>query len=460
MFDTLFKVRFPWGGYFLVIFCIRVLWIDLSFFSFFAICIAIHQFVLLFNSLGTALPIRYITGVLMCLQMLVGPTFAFNGLDDYVRDTYKMKVPEAQYFAYVIPATILFILGLHTKAAKLKGEVLDENRIRDFVDQSPNVPFIFIAVGFVSSVVSEFFSTEFGFVFYLLGNLKFVGGFMLLFSSKQLKISTLVVVFGSIVVSSLGRAMFHDLLTWLIMLGSVVVIRYKFSTQVKITGTIAFIVIAGTLQVLKGDYRKETGDGSAAGLETLNKVYEEKSDRSSVFSFENLAKNNVRINQGFIVTNIMNNVPDRVPFSNGAEMVEILEAAFLPRVLAPNKLNAGDRSIFMKYSGMRIKKGTSMGLSSMGDAYINFGVLGGGLFMFTLGLLFSLVLNGFHHFSKTYPVLLLFTPLVFYYPIRPDCELQTSLGHLFKSCFLVYIIIVLFRSSFRVATANLRKSLS
>jgi hypothetical protein len=65
--------------------------------------------------------------------------------------------------------------------------------------------------------------------------------------------------------------------------------------------------------------------------------------------------------------------------------------------------------------------------------------------MFFLGLVFSEVLNGFYKFSKAYPFLLLFTPLVFYYPMRPDCELQTSLGHLVKSCFLIYMMLVFWK---------------
>lgn len=101
--------------------------------------------------------------------------------------------------------------------------------------------------------------------------------------------------------------------------------------------------------------------------------------------------------------------------------------------------------IFMKYSGMALQEGTSMGLSAMGDFYINFGVFGGSICMFFFGLLFSTVLNGFENFSKIYPFILLFTPLVFYYPIRPDCELQTSLGHLVKASFLIYMMLLFWR---------------
>jgi hypothetical protein len=174
----------------------------------------------------------------------------------------------------------------------------------------------------------------------------------------------------------------------------------------------------------------------------------QKSEEGGIFSFNSLAVSNVRINQGFIVTNIMNNIPAKEPFANGAELYKIVEAAILPRILAPNKLNAGDRMFFMKYSGMPIAQGTSMGLSSLGDGYINFGVTGGVFFMFFLGLLYSVTLNGFYKNSKSYPVLLIFTTMVFFYPIRPDCELQTSLGHLFKSVFLLFVIFQIWKYKF------------
>jgi hypothetical protein len=86
----------------------------------------------------------------------------------------------------------------------------------------------------------------------------------------------------------------------------------------------------------------------------------------------------------------------------------------------------------------------------LGDAYINFGVWGGVIFMFFLGLLYGWILNAFQKNSKDYPVLVLFTALVFYYPIRPDCELQTILGHLFKSIFLIFVMISFWKYTFFV----------
>jgi len=74
---------------------------------------------------------------------------------------------------------------------------------------------------------------------------------MLILGSKQLKIGALCLVFGSIIISSLGEAMFHDLLTWLIMLGSILAIKYKPGINLKAIVSFAFVLLAVIIQQLK-----------------------------------------------------------------------------------------------------------------------------------------------------------------------------------------------------------------
>ncbi len=448
---TLFPNNFNWPAFALVAIVIRVLFSGMDWTSYFAILLSLQQFLLLFNSISYVVPIRYLLGAFMCVQFFIGPALAYNGLDQYQYFHYRMKIPEAEYFAYAIPAVMAFIIGLHVKAGNFRGEIVDEGGIKLFVEKNPKLPYTFIILGFLASILSDFFGSEVAFVFYLLGNFKFIGLFLLVLGTKNIKVTPLVLVIGSIISSSLGDGMFHDLLTWIIFTGSIFAIKYKFGFNTKLLACVFFVFLALTIQVLKGSYRSATnGDSNAAGIETFSKVYEQQNENSSIFSFERLAPTNVRINQGFIITNIMYNVPAKTPFSKGGEMYQIFESAILPRVLAPNKLNAGDKQLFTKYSGIQLREGTSMGLSSLGDAYINFGVIGGCIFMFFLGLMYSGVLIIFSKQSKNYPILILFTALVFYYPIRPDCELQTILGHLFKSCFLIFCLIYFFKKIFLV----------
>ena len=445
MFDTLFKVKINWYVYFACGILLLLLIPGISIWCFLALMIALHQFLLVFYSVGYIIPIRYLAGALMSLQMLVGSSFAYLGLDEFQYFRYRMQLPEADYFIYAIPATVCFILGLHVMS-RLRGEKINEEKIKEFVRQNPSIMYIFIVTGFLASFVSGMFGSELGFVFYLISGFKFVGAFMIITGGSTLKPLPLAIVFGSIILSSLGSAMFHDLIIWLVFLLTVLAIKFKPSVVVKGFTAFGFLLMIITIQQLKGTYRKATQyQGKEGSVEAFDDAFEEYNEQGGLFDKQSLAMHNVRINQGFIVTYIMNHVPAREPFANGNELYKILEAAFLPRVLAPNKLEAGDNSLVRQYSGLVLRKHTSMSLSAMGDGYINFGVVGGCLFMFCLGLSFNLVLIFFNRYSKEAPVVILFMPLIFYFPIRPDTALQTSLGHLVKASFLVYIFLLVWK---------------
>ena len=216
-------------------------------------------------------------------------------------------------------------------------------------------------------------------------------------------------------------------------------------------GLLAFAFISIFIQLIKGDYREVTWRYDKEGdFETLGETVQQQVTNEELFTKERIAQNNIRINQGAIISNIMKYIPDRKPYANGSEMLEVIEAAFLPRLISENKLRAGDREFFMKWSGMTIGRGASMGLSSIGDAYVNFGILGGMVFMFIYGLFFNEVLLFLGKKTHYYPILMIITPLVFYYPIRADGELHTLLGHLVKSCFLIFLLFQLWRSYFFV----------
>lgn len=457
MFNSLFKVKFPRLFFFGAAFVIFILFPGISIYSYIAIIITLYQFLLLFSSIGYVIPIRYLFGAFMCLQMLLGPTLAYNGLDKFQVGYYKMQVPEDVYFSYVIPAVILFILGLHIKAGNLLGEQIAQNKIKAYVQANTQLTYIFIGVGlFCSVLINILGSWDVPFIITVLANLKYVGVFMFIIGIKKIKPVPLILVYGSVISSSIIGGMFQDLLTWLIFLGAVLAIKYKPSEKLKLLFIFLFVLMTVSIQLLKGGYRRATWQGGQeVGFSTWTKTYEEQNRQGSFFNPVQLAESNIRMNQGYIVTNIMKKVPERVPYANGSEMVEILTAALFPRFIAPNKLKAGDKQLFMKYTDMSLLNTTSMGLSSVGDGYINFGVVGGSIFMFFLGLLYNQVLKLFYKFSINIPILLLFTPLVFYYPIRPDCELQTILGHLIKSCMILILVFIVWKRTFTMRSTSL-----
>lgn len=427
----------------------RFVFLDISWYSYAAFMISAYQLALIFIAVNQYIPIRYLSGFLMCLQMLIGPALAYNGMDEYQYGYYRMQIPEEDYFFYVIPAVLFFLAGLHLFTKGLEGEKPDVEQIKRYVSANPTLPYYFIGIGFVSSFVAGFFGAELAFVFLVVSGLKFVGLFLIILGTRDIRPLPLIVVFGSIIGSSIAQGMFFDLLTWLIFLGTVYSIKLKPNSRIKAVVAIAFGILAFVIQQIKSDYREATWQqGQDTGIDAVQKALEKKEKKTGVFSAESVGASNLRINQGYIITNIMKTVPEKVPYENGAELIQILEAAFLPRILAPNKLMAGDRFIFIKYTGIPVASGTSMGLSSVGDAYINFGVIGGWFFMLGLGLLFNFILKFFHRQSAQYPAIILMACVVFYYPIRADCELQTILGHLIKSTFIILVILSVWKHHF------------
>ena len=460
MFNSLTNVKFNW--YILVAVAVLLIIIkpDISAWCFFALLIGLHQFMLIFFAFNYVIPVRYIAGAFMCLQMLIGPSFAYMGLDSAQYFKYRMQVSEAEYFSYALPATICFILGLHIYS-KLKGETVNQQAVKDYVAQNPTLAYLFIVIGVFNSIAADFFGPGLGFVLYLIGSFKFAGAFLLIIGSPRLKPLPLTLVFGSIILSTLQKAMFHDLVTWLIFILAVFALRYKPKEAVKLAFAVALLAGIIVIQQIKSSYRTATiSQGKAGDVEAFDDAFDDIQTTGGFFDKSNLAKHNVRINQGFILTNVMRHIPNKVAFAHGEELYKILEAAFLPRILAPNKLDAGDNTLVFKYAGINLRKHTSMSLGSMADGYINYAKTGGCIFMFALGLFFNLVLIWFNKMGKKFPIIILFVPMVFYFPIRPDTALQTGLGHLVKATFLVWLVFTYWAHIFETRLKKIRKSAS
>jgi len=275
--NTLFRVNINWNFFLVFAILLFLLFPNLSWYSYFVILVSMHQFMLLFYSFGYVIPVRYLFGSLMCLQMFIGPMFAYNGLDKFQVGRNTMQIPEAEYFAYVIPAVICFIIGLHITNKRLEGEIIEREKVGQFIDLHPNMPFILIGLGFVASFAAGFFGSEFAFVFYLIGGFKYIGAFMLVLSKRRLKLMPLVIVYGSIILSSLVTAMFHDLLIWLIFLAAIFAIKFQPGVATKLLLSLGFVIFSVIIQLIKGDYRIALGEkGHETGLQTFAKAYEER----------------------------------------------------------------------------------------------------------------------------------------------------------------------------------------
>lgn len=405
--------------------------------------------------LGTQVSIRNLIAIIAILQYLVGASLGYQ-YDSYTPEIYRMAVSKNTYFSFALPATLVYLLGLYIPLIRNQKEIrLDEESSY----YSKGV--LLIIVGFLAELLPFL-----GFVGFLLAGLKYVGTFYLLATSTKLKYFWIALVFGYLfIVKSLALGMFHDFLLW----GSFLVMLYflfnptTFWKRMTIIG-FGFLSIF-LFQLVKFEYRDLIAKNSiqenkpALFNEVLkNKIYE----YNSWFSKKTTANNVVRLNQGWIVAKVMHNIPANRPYADGKTIEESIKASLLPRFIAPNKAISGGRLNMKRYAGINLNKNTSMDIGQIGEAYANYGVGGGIVFMFILGFFFNLVLTFISRKSIKIQELIFWLPLIFLQVVKAETSLLTILNHLAKASLLTWIFFTPFGNYFiekgmRIVNSFLRR---
>jgi hypothetical protein len=148
-----------------------------------------------------------------------------------------------------------------------------------------------------------------------------------------------------------------------------------------------------------------------------------------------------RLNQGWIIARIMEHMPDKLQFVRGETVQTALMAALLPRILAPNKAQAGGRANFERFTGTPLPETTSMDISLAGEGYANFGVMGGCAFIFLVSLFYNLLIIKIISISKNHPSLILWIPFLFFQVMKAETDFATVFNYITKAvlvCWLVF----------------------
>jgi hypothetical protein len=253
--------------------------------------------------------------------------------------------------------------------------------------------------------------------------------------------------------------MYHDALMWIIFFGLYLIYAFKSTLRIKLIGAATLTVFVLFIQVLKGAYRTEVWiGGKEATLQNAYEIGSNKATSENVFGEGNLLGTLNRGNQAWIFASTVDNMDRSKNFQGLVNVNKYIEAALLPRFLAPNKIMSGDKEIFNEFSGHTLNSGTSMGLGIFADGYIAYGALGVYIFGFALGLIFALTFKLVERWSKISPFYILLLLPLLSYAVRPDCELQTTINHLFKGILLYGFLVYLTRKRFTLdSQENQRK---
>jgi hypothetical protein len=339
---------------------------------------------------------------------------------------------------YVVPAIIAFRLG--TLFFKDNSDLEDiGERVNHLLNDYPKLPYVLVVVGLIIPYLNNFVTPALRFVFFLLANVKYVGVIYLLFSDKPNRWPVFIGIMSVTALASLATGMFHDLLLWAMLTFTFVARELRLSMTKKILITLFAIFMTMTIQSVKHEYRTILSNGYGGNRVALfTGLAIDNWSSGRIVTPTNDEEMNARLNQGWIISAVMNNVPRQEPYAGGSTIIEGIEAALLPRFLAPNKKKAGGRENFMRFTGLSLGEGTSMGISLAGEGYANYGPYGAIFFMLCWGLFVGWTWQSLYKLSWYYPTLLIWSPILYLQVIKAETEFVVVLNHLVKAGVLVF----------------------
>lgn len=399
---------------------------------------------------------REFTLLLYSLNYLIAPNQTYLLAEEKIR--YGMKIPPEVYFPLAFSGFICFALGMYA----IKTQVFKINfaQITKVAVINENFLKVMTIIGMLLEMTKSLISSELAFFIYLFSSLRFVAAFILLEISVGKNWIYLALVMGFEMASAFIGGMYHDFIMWTVYMGLFLIYFFKPNLVWKVTGISFGIILILFIQSIKSSYREKVWLGDAeAGLQTAYTLGSDQLNSGAVFDEDNYLATLNRANQAWIFASTVDNMDRNQNFQGLANVNKYVEAALLPRFLAPDKIKSGSKDIFNAFSGHVISEGTSMGLGVFADGYIAYGWWGVCLFGFVLGLIFSLTFKIVERWSKISPFYALMILPLLNYAVRPDCELQTILNHLTKGLLLYGFLVSLTKYQFSLESKSNRRKL-
>ena len=429
---------------------------DLSFHEAFSFGIFVFFLLQFIDSIGNRLAVNDITILLAIFTCLIMPVFGYevyhrgNPLS-YLWRAF-MRVDEDVYYSYMIPATLALAAGIRFPI-RLKG--VSANTI-EYLDAAKAVlvnksqtGILLVITGFVFGIVSPFVPESIKYITYLFAHLMYVGVFYVVYSPYKNKRTVLFMVFSALLLEALIGGMFGELLYMSILSSMLLLLGIKISFRIKFLVVIAGIYMVLLIQAVKRDYRAVIWSGetatetSAIGL-FGSLILEKVVNPSQLVEPNKMFFIYTRFNQGGLVSKTLHKVPEYIPYANGETIYTSLLATFIPRIFWPDKPKAGGYYNIKRFLGFELQ-GYSMNIGPFGEAYGNFGVQGGIIYMFFYGLFFNWILQLVFKFCNKRPTFVLWIPLLFFYTLGVETDTFTTVNSVVKVLVFAWFIYYAFR---------------
>lgn len=406
---------------------------------------------------GLELTIKEIILFILILQYFVAPSVVYNKFDNDVGDFgYEMKIAKEEYFSFLIGVVLAMYIGLFFPIFKSKTNTIDLFKKLKLLHDNFNIGLILLIIGFSSHIIVSFLPASLAFLGLFLTNLKYVGMFYIYYSENKQKFIYVFIVLVYLILNIVSGGVFIDLFIWGLFIVTYFIINKGINVIMKFAVILLGAFSALLVQSIKADYRNIIWHG-----DNTEEIQEEQvfidltsaklQNASAIFEDDNLKGFFSRINQGWILSNVLEHVPKNEDFANGDLFLRELKGIVLPRVLAPDKVTASGKDVkekFMKYTGRILLGNTTMNVGLIADGYINFGKVGCWIYMFFLGLFINYFIYKIFELTNKYPTLILWLPVLFFYVLRAGNDFYMIMNYLVKSTMLLTAVVYMFKNIF------------
>lgn len=409
------------------------------------------------NDLGKSFPLKELILSISSLQLLIMPILTYERQDYAVM--YEMEIDSLNYFKYVLLAMAAFTIALYIP---LKKNSNANFKLIEFIksnnDNFYSIGWYMVILGFIFQLTSSFFPGQIAFIVGLLSEIKFAGALCVLFSNRKNKQVPLILVSVYLFLSIIAGGVFINLFIWGSIMMCYYFIVYSKTFVLKISLIAIGIFSAFLVQSIKSEFRQKTW-GKDNNNETelsetdvfIELTGKQLQEGSGLFNEDNINTFISRLNQGWILSKVLNHIPEKEDYLNGETLNEELIGILLPRFLAPNKVTAGGdrtRDKFKRFTGRELVRSTTMNVGYLADGYGNYGFFGGIFFVFLFALSINLIYSIMISKCYSYPILFFWIPVAFFYTMRSGNDFYIIANYMFKASILIVVIFTLFKHSF------------
>jgi hypothetical protein len=393
--------------------------------------------------------VPWIPGFIALIAMVQG-VFATWAAYHMPPTIIPMAVSEDRYFAFAVPAVLALVVGMYlpligpgrapaARAASGPGR-LTSTRLVSACD-------LMVLFGlFVRVVVLPLAGGSLSYAVLLLASLSYVGAFGLLILGAPRWKSRIAVVLGVEAAFCALDGIFYALIIWAAHTVALATYARKTPSRRVIVAAVAGVLFLMIVNGFKRDYRLELGGKNLGAAERAmlagQRFVETATDPAKIFSSSNVAYNAARLNQGNITSRILYWVPSHEPFARGETISADIRAAVLPRFLDPNKYVSGGSDVYIRFTGLMLTSGTSIGLSVPGEFYANYGLAGGIFGVFLYGLFVGCLVRFFTVRARSNPLWFAWSPVVLFSTLSAEGELGGILNQVTKSALVMAAVVM------------------